>query len=122
MNNQITAGQRGINDQIPGEGGMNDQLPGRSKMRKKPVRLNWHREQVTSKLTGMRAEHSRIRGAEIRAGYSQQTGPHTAQQIAQHVADTMPLATSGQVLAADRGGWRAGSKGLRVNESEVGVC
>jgi hypothetical protein len=27
-----------------------------------------------------------------------------------------------EVLAADRGGWRAGLKGLRVNESEVGVC
>jgi hypothetical protein len=25
-------------------------------------------------------------------------------------------------LAADRGGWRAGLKGLRVNESEVDVC
>jgi hypothetical protein len=27
-----------------------------------------------------------------------------------------------EVLAADRGGWRAGLKGLRVNESEVDVC
>jgi hypothetical protein len=27
-----------------------------------------------------------------------------------------------EVLAADRGGWRAGLKGLRVNGSEVGVC
>jgi hypothetical protein len=27
-----------------------------------------------------------------------------------------------EVLAADRGGWRAGLKGLRENESEVGVC
>ena len=26
-----------------------------------------------------------------------------------------------EVLAADRGGWRAGLKGLRVNESEVDV-
>jgi hypothetical protein len=27
-----------------------------------------------------------------------------------------------EVLAADRGGWRAGLKGLKVNESEVDVC
>jgi hypothetical protein len=27
-----------------------------------------------------------------------------------------------EVLAADRGGWRARLEGLRVNESEVGVC
>ena len=27
-----------------------------------------------------------------------------------------------EVLAADRGGWRAGLKGLRVNESEVDAC
>jgi hypothetical protein len=27
-----------------------------------------------------------------------------------------------EVLAADRGGWRAGMKGLTVNESEVDVC
>jgi hypothetical protein len=27
-----------------------------------------------------------------------------------------------EVLAADRWGWRAGLKGLRANESEVGVC
>jgi hypothetical protein len=27
-----------------------------------------------------------------------------------------------EVLAADRGGWRAGLKGLRVDESEVDVC
>jgi hypothetical protein len=27
-----------------------------------------------------------------------------------------------EVLAADRGGWRAGLKGLEVNESEVDVC
>jgi hypothetical protein len=27
-----------------------------------------------------------------------------------------------EVLAADRGGWRVGLKGLRVNESEVGAC
>jgi hypothetical protein len=27
-----------------------------------------------------------------------------------------------EVLAADRGGWRAGLKGQRVDESEVGVC
>jgi hypothetical protein len=27
-----------------------------------------------------------------------------------------------EVLAADRGGWRAGLKGLRVNEREVGAC
>jgi hypothetical protein len=27
-----------------------------------------------------------------------------------------------EVLAADSGGWRAGLKGLRVNESEVDVC
>jgi hypothetical protein len=27
-----------------------------------------------------------------------------------------------EVLAADRGGWRAGLKGLRANESEVDVC
>jgi hypothetical protein len=27
-----------------------------------------------------------------------------------------------EVLGADRGEWRAGLKGLRVNESEVGVC
>jgi hypothetical protein len=36
MNNQITAGQRGTNDQIPGEGGMNDQFPGGTEMRKNP--------------------------------------------------------------------------------------
>ena len=44
-----------------------------------------------SKLTGRRAEYSRIREAEIRAEYSQQTGPHTAPQIAQHVAETIPI-------------------------------
>jgi hypothetical protein len=55
------------------------------------VRLKWYREQVTNKLTGRRAEYSRIREAEIRAEYSQQTGPHTAPQIAQHVADTIPI-------------------------------
>jgi hypothetical protein len=27
-----------------------------------------------------------------------------------------------EVLAADRGGWRAGLKELGVNESEVGAC
>jgi hypothetical protein len=27
-----------------------------------------------------------------------------------------------EVLAADRGEWRAGLKGVRANESEVGVC
>jgi hypothetical protein len=27
-----------------------------------------------------------------------------------------------EVLAADRGGWRAGLKRLKVNEREVGVC
>jgi hypothetical protein len=27
-----------------------------------------------------------------------------------------------EVLAADIGGWRAGLKGLGVNESEVGIC
>jgi hypothetical protein len=27
-----------------------------------------------------------------------------------------------EVLAADRGGWRAGLKGLRVNGSDVDVC
>jgi hypothetical protein len=32
------------------------------------------------------------------------------------------VALAWEVLAADRGGWRAGLKGLRVNESEVGVC
>jgi hypothetical protein len=27
-----------------------------------------------------------------------------------------------EVLVVDRGGWRAGLKGLRVNKSEVGAC
>jgi hypothetical protein len=27
-----------------------------------------------------------------------------------------------EVLAADRGGWRAGLKGLKMNGSEVGIC
>jgi hypothetical protein len=27
-----------------------------------------------------------------------------------------------EVLSADRGGWRAGLKGLKVNESEADVC